>query len=106
MYVLLVVDYFTRFVWAKGYLKHTADGVIDIYENHISPIFGHSEVVYSDNGSHFVNQKVQDYFQERRVMHFTGPVSHPLSIRLLERAVHLIMSYLRGRYIEQGSTEA
>lgn len=28
MYVLLVIDYFTRFVWAKGYLKHTVDKVI------------------------------------------------------------------------------
>ena len=105
MYVLLVVDYFTRFVWAKGYLKHTADEVIDIYENHISPIFGHSEAVYSDNGSYFVNQKVQDYFQERGVTHFTGPVSHPSSTGLLERAVQSMMSYLRGRCIERASTE-
>lgn len=101
--VLLVVDYFTRFIWAEGYLKHTADEVIDIYENHISPIFGHSEAVYSDNGSHFVNQKVQDYFQKRGVTHFTG---HPSSIRLLKCTVQSMMSYLRGRCIERGSTEA
>lgn len=37
MYVLLVVGYFTRFVWAKSYLKRTADEVVDIYENRILP---------------------------------------------------------------------
>ena len=58
VYVLLVVDYFTRFIWAKSYLRHTSDEVIDIYKNNITPISGHSKVVYSDNGSHFVNHKV------------------------------------------------
>lgn len=58
VYVLLVVSYFTRCIWAKGYLKHMADKVIDIYKNYISPIFGHSKAIYLDNGFHFVNQKV------------------------------------------------
>ncbi len=37
---------------------------------------------------------------------FTGTVSHPSSTRLLEREVQSMMSYLRGRCIERGSTEA
>ena len=101
----MVVDYFHRFVWAKGYLKHSADEVINIYENHISPIFGHSKAVYCNNGSHFVNQKVQDYFQEKGVTHFTWQVSHPSSTGLLERAMQSMMSYLRGKCIERASIE-
>lgn len=58
MYVLLVVDYFTRFVWAKSYSKYIADEVIDIYKNHICLIFRHKKAMYSDNSSHFVNQKI------------------------------------------------
>lgn len=88
-----------------GYLKHTADEVIDIYENYVSLIFGHSEAMYSDNGSHFVNQKMQDYFLKRGVTHYTGPVSHPSSTRLFERAVQSMMLYLRGRCIKRGLTE-
>ncbi len=87
-------------------MKHTAYEVIDIYENHISPIFDQSKAVYSDNRSHYVNQKVQDYFQERRGTHFTRPVSHPSSTRLLERTVQSMMSYLKGRSIDWGSTKA
>ncbi len=58
IYILLLVDYFTRFIWVKGYLKYIVDKVIDIYKNFISPIVGDSKVVYSDNGSHFINQKI------------------------------------------------
>lgn len=103
MYILLVLDYFTRFVWAKNYLKHTANKVIDIYKNHISLIFGHSKAMYSDNSLHFVNQKVQDYFRERGIIHFTGLMSHLSSNRLLKQAVQSIMSYLRGKCIKQRS---
>ena len=76
-YILILVDYFSRFTWAKLYLNHTADDVIDMYENILSPIFGQPEAGYSDNGSHFVNEKVTAYFQQRGITHFTRPISHP-----------------------------
>lgn len=105
IYILLVVDYFIRFVWAKSILNYTANEVIDIYKNHIFPIFGYSKEIYSNNGSYFVNQKVQDYFQERGVTYFSRPVSHPLFTRLLDQAVQLMIFYLRSRCIEQHLTE-
>lgn len=58
MYILIIVDYFIRFVWAKSYLKHTFDMIIDIYNNHIFLILRYNKAVYSDNGSYFINQKV------------------------------------------------
>lgn len=64
VYVLLIVNYFLKFIRAKDYLKHMVNKVVDIYKNHISLIFGHNKAIYLDNGFHFVNQKVQDYFQK------------------------------------------
>ncbi len=58
VYILLMVDYFSRFLCAKGYTKHTAQEVVDLHENHVSPIFGYPRTVYKDNGSHFVNELV------------------------------------------------
>lgn len=74
--------------------------VINIYKNHIFLIFKYSEVVYSNNGFYFVNQKVQDYFQERKVTPFIELINHLLSTELLKWAVQSIMSYLRDRCIE------
>ena len=48
IYMLLVINYFTRFIWTKNYLKYTADKVVDIYKNHNFLIFDHSKMVYSD----------------------------------------------------------
>lgn len=62
-YILILVDYFSRFMWAKAYLKHSSGEVIDMFENHVSPVFGHPMAAYSDNGSHFVNDRVRNYFQ-------------------------------------------
>lgn len=44
-----------------------ADKVINIYQNHIFPISGYNKTIYSDNGSHFINQKIQNYFQKQEL---------------------------------------
>jgi hypothetical protein len=36
-YVLLVVDFFSRFVWAKAYMQHTAYETIDMIREYIAP---------------------------------------------------------------------
>ena len=105
VYVLLVVDYFSRFAWGKAYQQHTNVEVRDMWENHITPIFGWPQGVYSDNGSHFVNEQVQHMFRDHGVTHFTGPVSHPSSTGLLERTVQEIMSYVAKKCIEKGTRE-
>lgn len=105
-YVLLMVDYFSRFAWAKSYTEHTNVEVRDMFENHISPIFGHPKGVYSDNGSHFVNEHVKVYFQNRGIIHHTGPISHPSSTGLLERTVQGMLSFLRAKCIERASVES
>ena len=86
-YMLLMVDYFTRFIWAKAYRDYTKVKVIYIYYDYLTLIFGWPEGCYSDNSSHFANTEVQAIFLEHGVSHFTGPISYPLSTGLLERLV-------------------
>ena len=100
-YILIVVDYFTRFVWAKAYVEHEGKETVHMYEHHICPIFGFPRSVYSDNGSHFVNQWVERLFREHGVTHYTGPISHPSSTGLMERAVQAMQSFLRARCLER-----
>ena len=104
-YILLVINYFSRFAWAKAYVHHTLVEVVDIWENHISPIFGWPTGIYSDNGSHFVNELVSAIFVRHGVSHFTGPISHPSSTELLERGVQEIINFLNKRYIERNDNQ-
>lgn len=74
-----------------------------MFENHLTPIFGHPASAYSDNSSHFVNEKVSRYFEERAVIHLTGPISHPSSTGLMERGVQGMISFLRAKTIKHGA---
>lgn len=58
IYILLVVDYFTRFIKAKIKLKYTIYKIINIFENYIFSKFGYNKAVYCNNGIYFINQKV------------------------------------------------
>ena len=90
-------------MWAKSYATKTADDVLDIYENRPPPVFGHPAAAYSDNGSHFVREKVSPYFKERDITHFTEPISHLPSTSLLERGVQGMISILRAKTIEHAA---
>ena len=105
-YVLLVVDYFSRFVWAKAYQNHTAYETFDMLREYIAPVFGWPWGLYTDNGSHFVNHDMQALMLEHGVSHFTGPVSHPSSTGLLERTVQEMLAQISKKCIERGATNS
>ena len=100
-YILIVVDYFFRFVWAKAYVEHEGKKTVHMYKHYICFIFGFSRSVYSDNGSYFVNQWVERLFREHGVTHYTGPISHPFFTGLMERAVQAMQSFLKARCLER-----
>ena len=105
VYILLMVDYSSRFLWAKAYMKHTMQEVVDLHKNHVSPIFGHPWTVYTDNGSYFVNEFMKNYYGDRNITHYTGPINHPSSTKLLQRVVQGLITFLRTRCIECGITD-
>ena len=51
-YILVVVDYFSRFVWARGYESANQEVVYDFWLNFLVPVFGFP-LYFHDNGSHF-----------------------------------------------------
>ena len=102
-YILLFVDYFSRFTWAKPYREHGAAEVVDMIENHITPVFGYMKGLYTDNGSHFANKKLGSLLLEHGVSQFLGPISHPQSTGLLERAVQQMLALVSKKCLELNS---
>ena len=86
-YVLLIVDYFSRFIWARGFKDHIAEETRDMWEWTIALIFGFYKGLYLDNGPHFVNQTIANMCRTYGISYFIGPISHLSSTGLLERAV-------------------
>ncbi len=104
IYVLLIVDYFSRFVWAKVYQFHTATKIVNMFQNHIVSIFEMFATVYSDNDSHFMNKDVKELFREYKVMHYIDSITSSSFTKLLERAVQEMIEYLRIRSMKKENT--
>ena len=52
-YILVVIDYFSKFLWAFGVNKADQMTTMKALLDHVFPVVGWPLSVYSDNGSHF-----------------------------------------------------
>lgn len=92
---LIAVDYFSRFTWAKSYADHGQEETCDFFLYYLTPIFGWPGALYMDNGSHFTGEKAVEMWKAQGVVLYWGPISHPSSTGLAERAVQMVMGYIR-----------
>ena len=86
-YILIIVDYFSRFLFARPLLEAMMSSTMDVILNHVTPITGWPRSVYSDNGSHFTGKEIHDMFAKFGVTHFAAAISHPSAVGLAERYV-------------------
>jgi hypothetical protein len=105
-YILVVIDYFTRFVFARPVLEATGETTNGMMEDHIAPVFGWPKVVYTDNGGHFVGQKVRTLLRSKGVVQLSAPITHPSSVGLAERYVNMVMGRIRLYCIARGGDPA
>ena len=105
VYILIVIDYFSRFLWAVGVQKADQASTMKALLNHIVPIFGWPLTVYTDNGGHFTGTMISKMWTDHGVMHFPSAISHPQSVGLSERYVQMLMGRIRLNCISQGSSK-
>lgn len=94
-YIIVAVDYFSRFLWAKAVKQATSTNSLAFIQTEIVHHFGWPRTVYSDNGSHFVQGILPVELKRMDVRQFSAPIRHPASVGLAERYVQLILRGLR-----------
>lgn len=99
VYILLVVDYFSRFVFGAPLQKADQQSTMRFFIDHLVPTVGWPKSVYSDNGSHFTGSLVKQMWKDHGVLHFTAAISHPQSVGLSERYVQMVMGRIRLKCI-------
>ena len=104
VYILIVIDYFSRFLWAIGVQRADQVSTIQALINHVIPIVGWPLTVYTDNGGHFTGGLISKMWADHGVMHFPSAVSHPQSVGLSERYVQMLMGRIRASCISQRSS--
>ena len=77
MYILLTVDYISKWVEAIPTRTNDASVVVKFLHNHIFTQFGTPQALITDGGTHFCNKLVDKFLQKYGVRHRTSLTYHP-----------------------------
>ncbi|KAI3825951.1 hypothetical protein L1987_07722 [Smallanthus sonchifolius] len=103
-YFLTIVDDFSRAVWL--FLLKTKDQVFENIESYFSMIKTQFEkqikICRSDNGTEFINQKVQKFFEKNGVVHQTSCAYTPQQNGVVERKHRHLLNTARSIMFQGG----
>ncbi|KAM1375707.1 hypothetical protein PS2_037245 [Malus domestica] len=77
MYILLAVDYVSKWVKAKATRTNDSKVVADFIRTNIFARFGMPRVIISDGGSHFCNRTIEALLRKYNVNHRVSTPYHP-----------------------------
>eukprot|EP00257_Ricinus_communis_P014931 XP_015572729.1 uncharacterized protein LOC107260982 [Ricinus communis] len=77
IYILLAVDYVSKWVVAKATRTNDSKVVIDFLKSHIFFTFGTPKALISDRGTHFCNRVVEALLKKYNVTHRTSTAYRP-----------------------------
>ncbi|GAU48767.1 hypothetical protein TSUD_406100 [Trifolium subterraneum] len=76
-YLIVAVDYFTKWIEAEPLAKISASNILRFFKRDVLARFGIPQVVVTDNGTQFTNKKFQEFLAAiGTTQHFTS-VEHP-----------------------------
>ena len=76
-YILLVVDYVSKWVEAKATRTNDSKVVVDFIKSNIFARFGTPRAMITDRGTHFCNRSVEALFHKYNITHRTSTAYHP-----------------------------
>ncbi|GAU34548.1 hypothetical protein TSUD_219320 [Trifolium subterraneum] len=96
-YLIVVVDYFTKWIEAEPLAKIDASHILRFFKRNVLARFGIPQVVVTDNGTQFTNKKFQEFLATiGTTQHFTS-VEHPQTNGQAEAVNCVILRGLRRR---------
>jgi len=77
LYILLVVDYMSKWIEVKATRTNDAKVVLDFVRTHIFDRFGIPKAIISDRDTHFCNHSMKALLRKYHVTHWTFTAYHP-----------------------------
>ncbi|XP_027171872.1 uncharacterized protein LOC113771494 [Coffea eugenioides] len=77
MYILLAVDYVSKWIEAKATRTDNAKVVVDFIKSHIFVRYGTPRAIISDRGTHFCNRVMEALLKKYGVTHRVSTSYHP-----------------------------
>ena len=90
-YLIVVVDYFTKWIEVEALAKITTFNILCFYKRNVLARFGVPQAIVNDNGTQFADTKFQDFITKLGTkQHFTS-VEHPQTNGQAEAANRVIL---------------
>ena len=93
-WILLAVDYFSRYVWAEAVERNDSDTVIKFLRTAIFDKFGIPVGLYMDPGPHF-GEKTRKFAESCGTIWCNSPVAAKGAVGMVEKAVDVLQRVLK-----------
>ncbi|RRC79860.1 reverse transcriptase-like protein, partial [Escherichia coli] len=97
VYLLVLTDYFSKWIEAAAYSQVRDKEVISFIQNNIIYRFGIPSEIMCDNGSQFISDKTRTFCEERGIKLVTSTPRYPQSNGLAESSNKVIINSIRKR---------
>ena len=77
LYIVLTVDYVSKWVEAKATRTNDSKVVVDFIKSNIFTRFGTPKAIISDRGTHFCNRSIEALFRKYNITHKVSTSYHP-----------------------------
>ncbi|GAU44863.1 hypothetical protein TSUD_329190 [Trifolium subterraneum] len=105
-WIVVAVDYFTKWVEAEPVSGISADQVIKFYRKKIICRFGLPKYIVSDNDTQFASEKVVEYCRGKGIQNTFISVEHPQANGQAESANKVILTALKRRKLNARKLDA
>ncbi|GJZ03087.1 reverse transcriptase domain-containing protein [Tanacetum coccineum] len=102
-YLIVAVDYFTKWLKAKPVASITGRQVKSFAFDNIVCRFGVLAIIITDNGTHLINEPFKSWAEGLEIKLISTSVYHPQANRAVERANRSIMQGIKTRLHQEGA---
>ena len=102
-YVIVAIDYFTKWIEAKPLAKTTGKDVKKFVWENIICRYGLPGVIVTDNGTNFVKEPFKGWCEKLHIRQMNTAVAHPQANGLVERANRSLMEGIKTRLGRAGA---
>ncbi|GKC05683.1 reverse transcriptase domain-containing protein [Tanacetum coccineum] len=96
-FVIVAVDYFTKWIEAKPLAKTTGKEVKKFVWDNIVCRYGLPKIIVTDNGTNFVHDPFKSWCKKLNITQINTAVAHPQANGLVERANRSLMEGIKTR---------
>ena len=103
VYILILIDCFTKRIWAAPMKNKTKESSADAFNSILSKFDEFPSHIITDGGLEFFNSSVQNLFKTYGINHFKLPTKTKWKTSMAERAIQTIKSRLEKIFDKRGN---